>query len=81
MRAVCWAGKGDVRVERVPDPVILNPRDARSIRPSSSRTAWAWKTHRAMYRTFRDKRDSCIKVVTKPDGRSATTVDPRSPQA
>jgi threonine dehydrogenase-like Zn-dependent dehydrogenase len=28
MRAVCWIGKQDVRVENVPDPKILNPRDA-----------------------------------------------------
>jgi threonine dehydrogenase-like Zn-dependent dehydrogenase len=28
MRAVCWNGKHDVRVEEVPDPKILNPRDA-----------------------------------------------------
>jgi len=28
MRAVCWYGAGDVRVERVPDPELLNPRDA-----------------------------------------------------
>ena len=28
MRAVCYEGKEDVRVERVPDPQILNPRDA-----------------------------------------------------
>ena len=28
MKAVCWNGKQDVRVERVPDPSILNPRDA-----------------------------------------------------
>jgi threonine dehydrogenase-like Zn-dependent dehydrogenase len=28
MRAVCWYGSEDVRVERVPDPAILNPRDA-----------------------------------------------------
>ena len=28
MRAVCWHDKLDVRVERVPDPHILNPRDA-----------------------------------------------------
>jgi threonine dehydrogenase-like Zn-dependent dehydrogenase len=27
MRAVCWYGKSDVRVESVPDPEILNPRD------------------------------------------------------
>jgi threonine dehydrogenase-like Zn-dependent dehydrogenase len=28
MRATCWYGKRDIRVERVPDPEILNPRDA-----------------------------------------------------
>lgn len=28
MRAVCWNGKKDIRVERVPDPEIINPRDA-----------------------------------------------------
>ena len=28
MKAVCWYGTQDVRVENVPDPRILNPRDA-----------------------------------------------------
>jgi threonine dehydrogenase-like Zn-dependent dehydrogenase len=28
MRANCWYGSNDVRVENVPDPTILNPRDA-----------------------------------------------------
>jgi threonine dehydrogenase-like Zn-dependent dehydrogenase len=28
MKAVCWYGKHDVRVEQVPDPQLLNPRDA-----------------------------------------------------
>lgn len=28
MKAVCWYGTTDVRVEQVPDPEILNPRDA-----------------------------------------------------
>jgi threonine dehydrogenase-like Zn-dependent dehydrogenase len=28
MKATCWYGKHDVRVETVPDPVIQNPRDA-----------------------------------------------------
>ena len=28
MRAVCWEGKSDVQVHNVPDPKILNPRDA-----------------------------------------------------
>ncbi len=27
MRAVCWYGKEDVRVKKVPDPQIVNPRD------------------------------------------------------
>jgi threonine dehydrogenase-like Zn-dependent dehydrogenase len=28
MKALCWYGAGDVRVANVPDPKILNPRDA-----------------------------------------------------
>lgn len=28
MKAVCWYGKHDIRVEETPDPIILNPRDA-----------------------------------------------------
>ena len=28
MKALCWYGKNDVRVQEVPDPKILNPRDA-----------------------------------------------------
>jgi threonine dehydrogenase-like Zn-dependent dehydrogenase len=28
MKALCWNGKYDVRVENVPDPELLNPRDA-----------------------------------------------------
>jgi threonine dehydrogenase-like Zn-dependent dehydrogenase len=28
MKALCWYGKNDVRVTTVPDPTILNPRDA-----------------------------------------------------
>ena len=28
MKALCWYGKDDVRVDNVPDPKILNPRDA-----------------------------------------------------
>ena len=28
MKALCWYGTDDVRVARVPDPKILNPRDA-----------------------------------------------------
>jgi threonine dehydrogenase-like Zn-dependent dehydrogenase len=28
MRATCWHGKNDIRVDNVPDPTILNPGDA-----------------------------------------------------
>lgn len=28
MKAVCWEGTNDIRVERVPDPSLINPRDA-----------------------------------------------------
>src|SRR5256885_2534248 len=28
MKAVCWYGKEDVRIENVPDPKVINPRDA-----------------------------------------------------
>ncbi|HVY13448.1 MAG TPA: alcohol dehydrogenase catalytic domain-containing protein, partial [Alphaproteobacteria bacterium] len=28
MKALCWHGKEDVRVETVPDPVIQDPGDA-----------------------------------------------------
>ena len=28
MRALCWYGRGDVRVETVPDPEIVNPHEA-----------------------------------------------------
>lgn len=28
MKALCWYGRHDVRIQRVPDPRILNPRDA-----------------------------------------------------
>jgi threonine dehydrogenase-like Zn-dependent dehydrogenase len=27
MRALCWNGVNDLRVETVPDPEVLNPRD------------------------------------------------------
>jgi threonine dehydrogenase-like Zn-dependent dehydrogenase len=27
MKALCWYGSRDVRVENVPDPHIINPRD------------------------------------------------------
>ena len=27
MKAICWHGRGDVRVDTVPDPEIQQPRD------------------------------------------------------
>ena len=27
MKALCWHGTGDVRVDTVPDPTIQDPRD------------------------------------------------------
>jgi threonine dehydrogenase-like Zn-dependent dehydrogenase len=35
MRALTWHGKHDVRVDTVPDPKIVNPRDAIIIRLSA----------------------------------------------
>ncbi|UDF05319.1 alcohol dehydrogenase catalytic domain-containing protein [Asticcacaulis sp. AND118] len=28
MKALCWHGAGDVRIDTVPDPKLLDPRDA-----------------------------------------------------
>jgi hypothetical protein len=28
MKALCWYGKEDVRIESVPEPKIMNPKDA-----------------------------------------------------
>jgi threonine dehydrogenase-like Zn-dependent dehydrogenase len=28
MRALCWYGREDVRIDSAPDPKIVNPRDA-----------------------------------------------------
>jgi hypothetical protein len=38
MRALCWNGTNDLRVERLPDPGIVNPKDA-IIRSGSPRSA------------------------------------------
>ena len=35
MKALCWMGTGDVRVREVPEPQLVNPRDA-IVRVSSS---------------------------------------------
>jgi threonine dehydrogenase-like Zn-dependent dehydrogenase len=38
MKALCWHGKNDVRVDNVPDPTILNGRDA-ILKITSTRSA------------------------------------------
>ena len=47
MRANCWHGKNDVRVETVPDPKILNQTDAiiriTSTRDLRLRSASVWR--------------------------------------
>ena len=64
-----------MRVERVPDPSLLNPRDA-IIKVTTS--AICGSDLRLLdgfiptmkppqgYRTFRDQWDTCVKVVLKP---------------
>ena len=78
MKARCWHGTGDVRVDTVPDPTIQDPRDIVIKITSTAIQAGAIDpafviTHRvlladapAAYKTFRDKEDGCIKVVLKP---------------
>jgi threonine dehydrogenase-like Zn-dependent dehydrogenase len=50
MRALCWHGKNDVRVETVPDPIIEDPKDA-----------IVQVTTCAIY-----KEDGCVKVLLRP---------------
>ena len=76
MRALCWHGKGDVRVDTVPDPKIQHPRDAvikmKLIQVGDIATSFV-VTHPGsledapeMHKTFRDKKDGVIKVVLRP---------------
>jgi len=48
MRALCWHGKGDIRCDTVPDPSIEDT---------------SLKDGLELYKTFRGKKDGCIKVV------------------
>ena len=97
MKAVVWHGTNDIRVERVPDPAILNPRDA-IVRVTTTAICGSDLhlldgfiptmkagdfviTHRLpidqapnAYKTFRDKQDSCIKVVLKPHAEAVQTI-------
>lgn len=82
MKAVCWMGKEKMQVHDVPDPRILNPRDA-IIRITTTCICGSIQngeidpsfviSHRLpidaapeAYRMFRDKQDHCTKVVLKP---------------
>ena len=58
---------GQTHVNRWTDDLLQADRGrARSIRPSSSPTRPRLEDGPEMYKVFRDKRDSCIKVVLKP---------------
>jgi NADPH:quinone reductase-like Zn-dependent oxidoreductase len=85
MRAVCWEGTEKIQVETVPDPVILNPRDAiikvttTAICGSDLHIYHGYiPTMQKVYRTFRDKHDACIKVVMKPGVAIPHHTDPPS---
>ncbi len=88
MRALCWHGKGDVRVDTVPDPKVEDPRDV-IIKVTSTAICGSdlhlldgymptmepgdILGHEPMgeeapgaYKTSRDKKDRCIKVVLNP---------------
>jgi len=74
MKALCWHGKGIVRVDDVPDPKILEPTDA--ILEITSTAICGSDLHLfdgfmptmedGDVKTFRDKQDGCIKVVLQP---------------
>ncbi len=81
MKATCWYGKNDVRVEEVPDPQILNPRDA-VVKITSTAICGSdlhlydgfvptmekgdILGHEFMGEIFNNKQDECIKIVLKP---------------
>jgi threonine dehydrogenase-like Zn-dependent dehydrogenase len=71
MRALCWHGKGDVRVDTVPDPKIQHSRDA-VIKITACAICGSdlhlldLEDAPAMYKKFRDKQDGVIKVVLRP---------------
>jgi threonine dehydrogenase-like Zn-dependent dehydrogenase len=82
MRALCWFGKGDVRIETVADPKILNMGQVHVHKYLRTLLAWVERkiinpsfviTHRLSledaphgYEMFMKKQDQCIKVVLKP---------------
>ena len=69
MKANCWMGALRLEVKDVPDPSILNPRDARAGRIDPTFIV----THRLplddapeAFETFKHKQDDCVKVVLTP---------------
>ena len=56
----------DARPAATPSRCWRRSRRARSTRRSSSRTGCRWRRAPTVYKTFRDKKDGCIKVVLKP---------------
>ena len=57
---------GQTHVQRWTDDSSAGSRRGRSIPPSSSPTPSRSSEGPEMYQVFRDKQDSCIKVVLKP---------------
>ena len=89
MKALCWHGKGDVRVDTVPDPKIEDPRDAivritstrhLRLRPAPATTAtcrrWRRATSSATSRWARSSRRS---AAASRSSRRATASSSRSP--
>ncbi|ESZ65333.1 hypothetical protein X727_28040 [Mesorhizobium sp. L103C119B0] len=75
MKALTWHGKCDIRCEQVADPTIQDERDIaaesseRRYRPViRDHPSAGLKAGPALYKTFRDKEDGCIKVVMRPHG-------------
>ena len=57
---------GQTHVNRWTDDLLHRIEEGRSIRRSSSPTPCRLENGPEMYKVFRDKQDSCIKVVLKP---------------
>ena len=58
MKALAWHGKGDIRCDNVPDKGEIDPSFVITHRASLDQGP-------ELYKTFRDKKDGCIKVVLK----------------
>ncbi len=65
MKALCWRGTHDVRVENVPDPKIINPRDA-IVKIALTAICGSDLHLYDGYEIFRKKKEDCTKIVMKP---------------